>query len=118
VADADDLRRLALALDGASAAPHFDRTAFRARRIFATLAPDGATANLMLTPEQQALKCTVAPHAFAPVLNAWGEKGATSATLARLSVAELEEALRLAWTRAAAPRAASTGTRLRRTRHR
>jgi hypothetical protein len=46
VATAKDFRRIALSLDGTSAAPHFDRTAFRVRRIYATLAGDGKTANL------------------------------------------------------------------------
>lgn len=96
----DDLRRIALSLEGATTAPHFDRTAFRVRRIFATLAADGKTANLMFTPDQQEFKCMLAPDAFTPVPNAWGRQGATTATLAKLTNAELEDALRLAWSRA------------------
>ena len=46
MATARDLRRLALALDGTSEAPHFDRRAFRVKRIYATLAADELTANL------------------------------------------------------------------------
>lgn len=95
-----DLRRLALALEGTTEAPHFDRTAFKAKRIYVTLAPDGETANFMLSPEQQEFKCMMAPDAFAPVQNAWGQRGATTATLSRLSLAELEDALRTAWNRA------------------
>ena len=72
MATARDLRRIALSLEGTSEAPHFDRTAFKVRRIYATLAADGRTANLMFTPDEQALKCTVAPEAFSPVPNAWG----------------------------------------------
>lgn len=97
MADADTLRRLALALPGASEVPHFDRAAFRARGIFAVLAPDGETATLKLTPEEQAFRCTIAPEAFAPTGDAWGRQGWTRATLAALSDAELAAALDAAW---------------------
>jgi hypothetical protein len=100
MATAKDLRRLALALEGTTEAPHFDRTAFRVARIYATLAPDGRTANFMFMPDEQEFKCMVAPDAFAPVPNAWGKKGATTATLAKLSVAELKAALETAWAHA------------------
>ena len=100
MATAKDLRRLALALAGVSEAPHFDRTAFRAARIFVTLAADGRSANFMFAPDEQEFKCMTAPDAFAPVPNAWGRKGATTATLARLSVAELKSALAMAYAHA------------------
>lgn len=93
----DNLRRIALSLEGTVEAPHFDRTAFKARRIYVTLAGDGKTANFMFTAAQQEFKCLMAPEAFAPVPNAWGKRGATTATLAKLTVAELEDALRVAW---------------------
>ena len=95
-----DLRRLALSLDGTIEAPHFDRTAFKVRRIYVTLAADGKTANFMFTPEQQEFKCLMAPEAFAPVPNAWGQRGATTAILSRLPIEELGDALRMAWARA------------------
>ena len=96
-----DLRRLALSLEGTTEAPHFDRTAFRVKRIYVTLAADEKTANFMFSPEQQEFKCMMAPEAFAPVPNAWGRRGATTAILSRLTIAELEDALRAAWSRAA-----------------
>ena len=65
-----DLRRLAVSLEGTTEAPHFDRTALKAKRIYVTLAPDGKTANFMFTPEQQEFKCMMAPEAFTPVPNA------------------------------------------------
>jgi hypothetical protein len=103
MATADDLRRLALSLEGTVAAPHFDRTAFRVARIFATLAPDGLTANLKLSPEEQEFQCLLRPAAFAPVPNAWGAQGWTTATLAAVDEAELRAALEQAW-RHAVPR--------------
>ena len=102
MATAKDFRRSALSLPGTTEAPHFDRTAFKVRRIYATLAPDGRTANLMLSPDEQALKCEVAPDAFARIPNAWGARGATTATLAALTAAELRSVLELAWRRAQA----------------
>jgi hypothetical protein len=97
MATAKDFRRIALSLEGTTEAPHFERTAFKVRRIYATLAHDERTANLMLTPDEQALKCEVAPEAFSRIPNAWGERGATAATLAKLTVAELRSALQTAW---------------------
>jgi len=103
MATAKDLRRIALALEGTAEAPHFDRAAFRVARIYATLAADGRTANFKFTPDEQEFKCMMAPEAFAPVPNAWGRQGWTTATLAKLSTAELEAALEMAW-RHAVPR--------------
>ncbi|HXE26592.1 MAG TPA: MmcQ/YjbR family DNA-binding protein [Roseiarcus sp.] len=62
--NAADFRRIALALPGAAEYPHFDRRAFKARVTFATLAPDGLTANIKFAPDEQALKCAVAPDAL------------------------------------------------------
>lgn len=100
-----DLRRIALSLEGTTEAPHFDRIAFRARRIYVTLAADAKTANFMFTPEEQEFKCLLAPEAFAPVPNTWGRRGATTAILSKLTTAELEDALRTAWRQAVSKRA-------------
>jgi hypothetical protein len=97
VATSGDLRRIALSLAGTTEAPHFDRTAFKVARIYATLAADGLTANVKFTPDEQELKCLTAPDAFAPVANAWGSQGWTTATLDALSLAELTNALETAW---------------------
>ena len=105
MASAKDLRRFALALDGTSEAPHFDRTAFKVARIYVTLAPGGKTANFNFRPDEQELKCLTAPDAFTPIDNAWGRQGWTTATLSALSAAELKDALTVAW-RNAQPRPA------------
>jgi len=107
MATGKDLRRIALALPGTTLAPHFDRAAFKVARIYATLAADGCTANLKLTPDEQALKCATAPEGFAPVPGGWGSQGWTTATLAALTTAELEAALETAW-RHATPKRGST----------
>jgi YjbR len=97
MASGKDLRRIALALEGTTEAPHFDRAAFKVARIYVTLAADGRTANFKLSPDEQEFKCMMAPEAFAPVPNAWGKQGWTTATLAALSTAELGQALEMAW---------------------
>jgi hypothetical protein len=102
VATARDLRRIALSLDGSTETPHFDRAAFKVKRIYATLAADGKNANLKLTPDEQELKCMLAPEIFAPVPNAWGKQGWTTVTLGRATMADLRAVLEMAWGHAAA----------------
>jgi hypothetical protein len=96
MATGKDLRRLALALDSTVEAPHLDRAAFKVARIYVTLAADGNTANFKFSPDEQELKCTVAPDAFAAIPNAWGRQGWTTAILSALSAAELQAALAMA----------------------
>lgn len=100
MATARDVRRVALSLEGTSEAPHFDRAAFRVKRIYATLAADGKSANLKLMPDEQEFKCMLAPEVFAPVPNAWGRQGWTTLTLAKASTADLRAALEMAWAHA------------------
>lgn len=107
MATAEQLRQAALALDRTVEAAHFDRTAFKVARIYATLAPDGLTANLKLSVEEQEFKCLLAPRAFAPVPNAWGRHGWTTAQLAELSPQELASVLEMAWRHALPRRQAS-----------
>ena len=97
MATARDVRRIALSLVGTTEAPHFDRAAFKAARIYATLAADGRTANFKFTPDEQEFKCMMMPEAFAPIPNAWGSQGWTTGTLSKLSAAELRAALETAW---------------------
>lgn len=97
MATAEDLRRIALSLDGTTESAHFDRTAFKVKRIYATLASDKRTANLNFDPEEQELKCLVHPQAFTPIPNAWGKRGWTTADLSALTQEELRAALEMAW---------------------
>lgn len=70
---------------------------------FVTLASDGLSANFKFSLDQQALKCAVAPDAFAPIPNGWGRQGWTRAALAALSEAELVAAVEMASRLGAAP---------------
>lgn len=90
-------RKLALALDGASEKPHFDRAAFRTpRKIFATLANSGADINLMFDASLQEFFCEQAPEAFAPVPGGWGRMGATRCDLKKVGEATLLSAIKAA----------------------
>jgi hypothetical protein len=100
MANAADFARIALVLPDVVEYPHFDRRAFKARVTFATLAPDGASANLKFSPDEQEYKCLLAPDAFAPIINAWGRRGWTAATLSALSEDELRAALEMAFAHA------------------
>ena len=97
MANAADLRRLALALPGTTEAPHFDRAAFKVARIYVTLAGDGMTANLKLLPDEQELKCTVAEEVFKPLDNAWGRQGWTTIYLPAATEDDLRAVLEMAW---------------------
>ena len=99
MASAEDFRRLALGFKGTVAEPHVDRTAFRVVRTYATLAPDGLTANVKLMLDEQHFKCLTAPDAIAPVASGWGKQGWTTLQLAKLSEEEIIDALKLAWLR-------------------
>ena len=103
MATADDLRRIALSLAGTTEAPHFDRAAFKVKRIYVTLAADGRSANLNFTPDEQEFKTMLAPEVFQAIDNGWGRQGWTTITLATASEDELRAALELAYAHAAGP---------------
>lgn len=98
------VRKLALALEDASEVPHFDRAAFRTtRRMFATMSGDGKDVNFMFDPMLQEHYVAMAPKAFAPLDNAWGQKGATRCELKAVDEATFHSALAAAHARAMAP---------------
>ena len=89
-------RTLALSLAGTEEAPHFKRTAFRVRRNYATTPADGASANLLLTLDEQAHYAGLCP-AVRPVANKWGDRGWTVVDLRSAPDDLIEAALRAAW---------------------
>jgi hypothetical protein len=97
MATAADVRKLALSLKGTTEHPHFDRTAFKVRRIYATLAADGKSLNLNLTPEEQEFKTMLAPDVFSAIPNKWGVSGWTTVDLKAIGRAELKAVLEMAW---------------------
>ncbi len=97
----ESFRKIALSLDGVTEAAHFDRRAYRTRKIFATLAADGLTAKVCLGSDNQEHWCTRLPEAVSPVPNRWGARGWTVVRLDRIDPADLEVLLRIAWARTA-----------------
>jgi hypothetical protein len=97
LATASDVRKLALALEGTTEQPHFDRSAFKVRRIFATLSADGQSLNLNLTPGEQEFKAMLAPQIYAAIPNKWGASGWTTVNLRAIGKPELAAALKMAW---------------------
>ncbi len=97
MATADDVRRIALELEGTTSAPHVDRVAFKVQRIYATLSGDEQTLNLKLTPDEQEFKMLMAPTSFSALPNKWGEQGWTTVALDAIGGDELAAAMRMAW---------------------
>ncbi len=94
---AERARKLALALDGASEAPHFHRVAFKTpRKTFATLDAAAPDINLMFDPDHRDFWCEQAPDAFAPVPGGWGRMGATRCDLQVVDEPTLIAALKAA----------------------
>ena len=93
----DEFCNLALSLDGTIEVTHFDRRAFKIRRIFASIAPDELSANILITPEEQEHYARLRPNLFAPVPNKWGERGWTQLTLGVADRESVLPALRSAW---------------------
>jgi hypothetical protein len=87
--------KLALTFPGTESAPHFDRTGFKiiGRRMFATYLAENNTANIFLTPGEQAVFCKIDSVNIYPVPNKWGEKGATTFELNKVAKEVLQEAL-------------------------
>jgi hypothetical protein len=96
MANSEEFTAIAMALPDVTAAPHFDRTAFKVKRIFATLAADGKTANLKFTPEEQEFKCMVAPEIFHAIDNGWGRQGWTELNIAAAGNADIAAGLEMA----------------------
>jgi YjbR len=83
------VRKLALALEGASEVVHVDRPAFRTKRkIFATLPPDEEAVNLMFDPPTQEFFLEQAPGVIEPLPGGWGRMG-----MARCNLKVADEAL-------------------------
>jgi hypothetical protein len=96
---AQEFRRMALKLNGATAQKHMGHPDFRvANRIFATLGyPGRGWGMVKLTPEQQELFVRSQPKAFMPVKGAWGRAGATNVALPTAKKGAVREALMMAW---------------------
>jgi predicted DNA-binding protein (MmcQ/YjbR family) len=97
----ETFHELALALPGTVAAPHFDRTAFKVvkKRIFASLHEPSQSANIFLTPAEQAELVAEGAPAVYPLPNKWGQQGWTTFELADVPDELVSAALELAYQR-------------------
>ncbi|HSU50815.1 MAG TPA: MmcQ/YjbR family DNA-binding protein [Segetibacter sp.] len=97
---------MALSFPGAEQAPHFERVGFKVmgKRMFATYLPKDNTANIFLTPIEQAVFCQMDNENIYPVANKWGEKGATTFELDQVAKAVVMEALLSAYNEVVKPK--------------
>jgi hypothetical protein len=103
-----DFRKLALALEGVTEEPHFERTSFRAiKKIVATLDVKSQLVCLMLDENQQSVFCAFDSSVIYPVPNKWGKQGATYVELKLVRKDMLSDALTEAYKKATAKKAKS-----------
>jgi len=82
-----DVRKIALALDGATEVDHWGRPAYRTpKRIFAVMRPDGLYLNL--PPERKEFLFEAAPDVFVKYM--WGKRANVIVQIAKVSKKELE----------------------------
>ena len=91
--------KMALSFPGSSSAPHFDRTAFKTKKIFATLDEKKNRACIMLSPEDQAVFALFDAAVIYAVSNKWGLSGATYFELKTVKKSMLKDALQQAYNR-------------------
>src|SRR5690606_2492707 len=93
--DGDTFVELALSFPGTTQKPHFERTGVSVigKRMFATYLAKNHTANIFLTPNEQAVFCAMDTANIYPVPNKWGEKGATTFDLRHVAKELVLEAL-------------------------
>lgn len=86
---------MALSFAGTEQRPHFERNGFKVtgKRMFATYLEKDNTANIFLTPAEQTVFCQMDAQHVYPVPNKWGEKGATTFQLNKVSKEVVMEAL-------------------------
>ena len=100
MADSKTFRELALSFTGVTEAPHFNKAAFKVKKIFATLQEDEGIGMIQLSAEEQSLYCKVDPAVIYPVPGGWGWKGATYIRLAKIKKPLLKEMMAIAYKRA------------------
>lgn len=74
-------KELCYAFPGVSDYQHFNRRAFKSKRIFVTLHQEKREANFMFNTEYQQQFCSLNPKAIKPLPNKWGLRGVTNMLL-------------------------------------
>lgn len=98
MADADDIRRMALSLPQVVEQDHHRLPSFRVGgKIFCTLRRDPPRLMVKLDGEDQRNLCEAYPALIEPVPGYWGRKGSTFVAYDSLGEALIGSLLRLAW---------------------
>src|SRR5438105_10030201 len=107
---ADDFRRIALSLPGASESAHMGHPDFRVSgKIFATLGYTNEESGvIILPPDEQGRIVRAHPAIFMPIKGAWGRQGSTQVNLAAVDAATLRSAMVAAWRKKAPARLVAT----------
>lgn len=87
--------KLAHSLPEVEEVKHFDRIGLKIsrKRMFASYLEEANSINVFLNPEEQKAFCEVDPTHIFPVPNKWGEKGATTFLLEKVTEEVVKEAL-------------------------
>jgi hypothetical protein len=103
--NADDIRRIALALPESAEADHFGNPSFRvAGKIFCSIGAAPAVMDFKLDLEDQANLSLAHPGVIEPVDSYWGRKGWTYVWYERADAALMEMLIRLSWANVAPKR--------------
>ncbi len=90
---------MALSFPNTSEQPHFEKTSFRTKKIFATLDIERMLVCLLLSEIEQSVFCAYNKTIFYPVPNKWGKQGATYVELKTVPKRILKDALTHAYER-------------------
>ena len=91
----ETFEKMALSFPNTGQKSHFDRIGYNVigKRMFATYLSEQNTANIFLTPDEQAIFCKMDSKNIYPVPNKWGENGATTFDLNKVAIELVNEAL-------------------------
>ena len=95
--NADDLRRIAMALPEAEEKSHFEHPDFRVRGVIFASLKTPRIGVVKLTREQQEVMADAEPDIFSAVPGGWGVKGWTEIYLEYADEPALTSALTAAW---------------------
>ena len=90
-------KELALSFPGVTEAKHFNRTAFKVKKIFATLQEEANIGMIQLSPVEQSLYCKIDMEVIYPVPGGWGLKGATYIDLKKIKKPLLKEIMAIGY---------------------
>ncbi len=90
-------RELAMAFDEVTEEPHFDKTSFKVKKIFATMNEAEKRMTVKLTPLDQNVFCSFDATVIHAVPNAWGKQGWTNVHLPKIRKEMLKDILTVAY---------------------